>query len=200
MLADALKMPAALLARLAVTEASLQRIHDSQKRDSARWSFRRRTTARRSYGETPSEPPRIEAFCFCAPEEERSDEKWCRMQQFPGSAAGRGALTAVWKDWKVCLARFGMWETQAAAVGDTEWMTSVQHSSMLIQELRADVGGLPDSCLGAAAACMAANMAACLADRRSTQQASFLERPRACRLPQIPLADHRIDMSLELDE
>ena len=171
-MADELAMPFAFVARLAVTEASLQRLHGSteqQQPGSAPAAVRvpAGTSARQKGA----------GICHCIGEASAGAGKPCRIRYMvalsPGcSAAGLPAQQmpkqGSWEDY------FGLFKAIMSQEVEAGGVSHVQRCGQLAQGLRALLSGLPaGNCLAAATACMIAHFLPRLAGRHISQQASL---------------------------
>ena len=181
-MADELATPFAFVARLAVTEASLQRLHGSLEQQQpggapAAVQIPAGTSARQKGA----------GICHCIGEASADAGNPCQIGRMmslgPGtSTAGLPAQQTTrlgsWEDY------FGLFKAIMSQEIEAGGISHAQRCGQLAQGLRALLSGLPaGNCLAAATVCMIAHFLPCLAGRHISQQASLMCSCCSQRLP-----------------
>ena len=178
-MADLLATPFAFVARLAVTEASLHRLHGSPERQQP-GSAGQQPGGAPAAGQVPagtSARQKGAGICRCIGEAGAGAGKPCQIGPMVG--LGPGSNTAGLPaqqmprqgSWEDC---FGLFKAIMSQEVETGGISHAQRCGQLAQGLRALLSGLPaGNCLAAATACMIAHFLPCLAGRHISQQASL---------------------------
>ncbi len=178
-----------LIARLAVSEASLQRLHGSPSEgqpDSARWGSRAAqgpteeaalTNAtdegQNHHASVNPGKQKHAAFCRCAQRHDTAEKGHCQVEQILGISCPAGSTLLAWEG---CFELLDLTLAQEPRVPRPEGVLScAQECASMAESLRGTLKGLPLSSMGVATACFAARATSAVAARRIHQDVSLLQ-------------------------